>query len=234
MFLLIRMYITSMIILETKALKKSFKNGLRQKEVLKGIDLCFEKGTFSSIIGPSGSGKTTLLYALSGLESFDGGKVMLFNHDLSTISNKALSLIRKDQIGFVFQFYHLIPSLTVYENLLLRQVNTTKKGFTIDEALRAVGLELEKNKYPHMLSGGMQQKVSIARAILNMPELLFADEPTGNLDYKSSLEVMALLKDLNVTYGITIIMVTHNDQLLSYTDRCIHLLDGQVIIDDKK
>lgn len=234
MFLLIRMYITSMIILETKALKKSFKNGLRQKEVLKGIDLSFEKGTFSSIIGPSGSGKTTLLYALSGLESFDGGKVMLFNHDLSTISNKALSLIRKDQIGFVFQFYHLIPSLTVYENLLLRQVNTTKKGFTIDEALRAVGLESEKNKYPHMLSGGMQQKVSIARAILNMPELLFADEPTGNLDYKSSLEVMALLKNLNETYGITIIMVTHNDQLLSYTDRCIHLLDGQVIIDDKK
>lgn len=223
-----------MIILEAKNLKKSYKNGSRQKEVLKGINLSIEKGTFSSIIGPSGSGKTTLLYALSGLESFDSGEVTLFNQDLSTITNKSLSSIRKDNIGFVFQFYHLIPSLTVYENLLLRQVVTTKEGFTIDEALKAVGLEMEKDKYPHMLSGGMQQKVSIARAILNIPELLFADEPTGNLDYKSSLEVMALLKELNEVYGITIIMVTHNDQLLSYTNRCIHLLDGQVMVDEKK
>jgi ABC-type lipoprotein export system ATPase subunit len=158
--------------------------------------------------------------------------VSILGQSIVNKSTANLSDLRKNHIGFVFQFYHLIPSLTVYENLLLRDVVSDKKGFTIEKALEAVGLTGESHKYPHMLSGGQQQRVSIARAILNQPDILFADEPTGNLDLQSSIEIMDLLKTLNRDYHITILLVTHNDQLLTYANRTITLLDGQVMQDE--
>ena len=211
---------------------KTYHSGQRPKTVLKNISLSIEAGSFTAIIGPSGSGKTTLLYCMSGLETIDSGVVTVLDKDITNQNQKSLSELRKHHIGFVFQFYHLIPSLTVYENLMLRAVVSDKKGFSIEEVLTAVGLKEDKNKYPHMLSGGQQQRVSIARAMLNRPDILFADEPTGNLDYQASIEIMDLLKQLNVQYDMTIVLVTHNDQLLKYAKRTITLLDGQVTHDE--
>lgn len=221
-----------MAIIEVVDLVKTYKNGLKPKTVLKNINLKIEQGSFTAIIGPSGSGKTTLLYTMSGLETIDSGDVSILGQSIVNKSTANLSDLRKNHIGFVFQFYHLIPSLTVYENLLLRDVVSDKKGFTIEKALEAVGLTEDSHKYPHMISGGQQQRVSIARAILNQPDILFADEPTGNLDLQSSIEIMDLLKTLNRDYHITILLVTHNDQLLTYANRTITLLDGQVMQDE--
>jgi putative ABC transport system ATP-binding protein len=170
---------------------------------------------------------------MSGLEPVDSGEVQLFQKPLSNYLESDRAMLRRDLIGFVFQFFNLIPNLTIYDNLKLANVIIKHKGLTIEEALSLVGLKDVMHQYPSQLSGGMQQRASIARAILGEKKIIFADEPTGNLDYATSLEIMALFKKLNETLGITIVMVTHNESLLSYTNRVIRLLDGNIIKDEK-
>jgi len=213
---------------------KTFHKSKFDVHVLQDINLSVEDGEFVSIVGPSGSGKTTLLYVLSGLENYDEGSVLLFDQELSTFPAKQKAEMRAKDIGFVFQFYHLIPNLTVYENIELASVigkNTTKEE--IYKTLEMVGMENEAHSYPSQLSGGQQQRVAIARALINDPKIIFADEPIGNLDYQTGLKIMELFKILNQTYHKTIFMVTHNVDTTSYGTRTLHMLSGKVIKDEK-
>jgi putative ABC transport system ATP-binding protein len=203
------------------------------RPVLNHLSLSIHASEFVGIIGPSGSGKTTLLYVMSGLEPADSGEVLLFQRPLSNYLESDRAMLRRDLIGFVFQFFNLIPNLTIYDNLKLANVIIKQKGLTIEEALNLVGLKDVMHQYPSQLSGGMQQRASIARAILGEKKIIFADEPTGNLDHHTSIEIMELFKQLNQTLGITIVMVTHNESLLSYTNRVIRLLDGNIVKDEK-
>jgi putative ABC transport system ATP-binding protein len=225
---------TPMEYVKTNDLRKVYTHGKLAVEVLKGITIDLCDGEFVSIVGPSGSGKTTLLYTISGLEPYTGGNVKLFGQELSTYNDKEQSSLRAKDIGFVFQFYNLIPNLTVYENVLLASVlgiNETKA--MILKTLASVGMADYASYYPGELSGGMQQRVSIARALINKPRLLFADEPTGNLDYKNGIEIMELFRRLNVEEKKTILMVTHNEEMTSYGTRTLHMLDGKVIKDER-
>ncbi len=219
-----------MKVLEVKNLNKSYFQGQLKTQVLKDISLGVNKGDFLGIVGPSGSGKTTLLYCLSSLENIDSGEIFLNGENISLFSDKKISNLRRGSLGFVFQFYNLIPNLTAYENILLanviaNEVNEEK----IEELLKLVGMWEYKDYYPNQLSGGMQQRVAIARALVNNPEIIFADEPTGNLDQKKGAEIMNLLKRLNEEKQITIILVTHNDDYLKYCNKQINLIDGEFV-----
>lgn len=219
-----------MKVLETKKLNKYFEQGNNKNHILKNISLTINSGDFLGIIGPSGSGKTTLLYCLGTLENFEGGDVFLLGKNIKDLTDKEVAKIRNSEIGYVFQFFNLIPNLTAYENVLLasaitKQVNDER----IDELLMLVGMEKFKEYYPEQLSGGMQQRIAIARALINGPKILFADEPTGNLDQKKGKEIMELLKKLNKEQGLTIILVTHNEDYISYCNRTINLIDGEIV-----
>ena len=219
-----------MKVLETKKLNKYFEQGNNKNHILKNISLTINSGDFLGIIGPSGSGKTTLLYCLGTLENFEGGDVFLLGRNIKDLNDKEVAKIRNSEIGYVFQFFNLIPNLTAYENVLLasaitKQVNDER----IDELLKLVGMEKFKEYYPEQLSGGMQQRIAIARALINGPKILFADEPTGNLDQKKGKEIMELLKKLNKEQGLTIILVTHNEDYISYCNRTINLIDGEIV-----
>jgi len=221
--------------IKVSQLKKEYKNGKTSQEVLKEIDFEIDNGEFVSIVGPSGSGKTTLLYVLGGLEPYQGGSVLVFDKELSTYSNQEKSHLRSNDIGFVFQFYNLIPNLTVYENVLLAAVlGINKKENDIISVLDTVGMKDYKDYYPAQLSGGMQQRVAIARCLINDPKIIFADEPTGNLDYKNGVMIMELFKELNQTHKKTILMVTHNEDTTEYGTRTLHMLDGKVVRDEKQ
>lgn len=212
---------------------KVYKVGKLTNEVLKGITLAVDDGEFVSIVGPSGSGKTTLLYVLGGLEDYTSGSVLLFNRELKNYQSHEKAQIRAGEIGYVFQFYNLVPNLTVYENVLLAGVfaNRSKKDDIIN-VLTQVGMSDYLSYYPHQISGGMQQRVAIARCLIKDPKIIFADEPIGNLDYKNGLAIMELFRELNQKYHKTIIMVTHNQQTTTYGTRTIHMLDGKVICDE--
>jgi len=219
-----------MKVLETKKLNKYFEQGNNKNHILKNISLTINSGDFLGIIGPSGSGKTTLLYCLGTLENFEGGDVFLLGKNIKDLTDKEVAKIRNSEIGYVFQFFNLIPNLTAYENVLLasaitKQVNDER----INELLKLVGMEKFKEYYPEQLSGGMQQRIAIARALVNGPKILFADEPTGNLDQKKGKEIMELLKKLNKEQGLTIILVTHNEDYISYCNRTINLIDGEIV-----
>jgi len=223
-----------MAILNVSDIGKIYHKGHLEIEVLKNVSLSVEPGEFVSIIGPSGSGKTTLLYVLSGLETYDKGSVMLFSKELSSYTNKEKATLRSMNIGFVFQFYHLIPNLNIYENVKLASViGKDVSHQKIIDTLEMVGMKDEIKSYPSQLSGGQQQRVAIARALINDPKILFADEPIGNLDYQSGLKIMALFKELNQTYHKTIFMVTHNIDTTSYGSRTLHMLSGRIIKDEK-
>jgi len=217
-----------MEIIKTLDLEMSFINGSIKTDVLKKINISINKGDFAGIVGPSGSGKTTLLYCLSSLEKITSGSVLFMGKDITKYSSKELAELRKHDLGFVFQFYNLIPNLTVYENILLPQVIAGKDGNYIDEILEMVGMKEYKTYYPNQLSGGMQQRVAIARALVNKPKIIFADEPTGNLDQKKGLEIMKILKRFNTENGITIVLVTHNEDYLDFCNKKIRLVDGCV------
>jgi len=221
--------------IKVAALTKEYKNGKTTQEVLKGINFEIENGEFVSIVGPSGSGKTTLLYVLGGLEPYQGGSVLVFDKELSTYTHQEKSFLRSNQIGFVFQFYNLLPNLTVYENVLLAAVlGANHKEHEILNTLETVGMKAYKDYYPSQLSGGMQQRIAIARCLINDPKIIFADEPTGNLDYENGILIMELFKELNLTYKKTILMVTHNEDTTKYGTRTLHMLDGKVVKDEKK
>ncbi len=217
------------------SLKKAYQNGKITTEVLRGIDFEIDVSEFVSIVGPSGSGKSTLLYVMSGLESYDEGQIYMFDKLLVDYNDKEKAKLRSEDIGFVFQFYNLLPNLTAYENILLASVlgkQKTKKE--VLEVMDIVGMKDYMNYYPAQLSGGMQQRIAIARCLINDPKIIFADEPTGNLDHENGLKIMELFQKLNKEYKKTILMVTHNLESTQYGNRTLHLLDGKVILDEKK
>ena len=223
-----------MAIIRVSDLNKSYHNGNILQPVLNQLNLTIEQGEFVFLVGPSGSGKTTLLYVLSGLEPFNSGVVELFDKDITSYTEKEHAFLRSHEIGFVFQFYNLIPNLTVYENIYLASVLSEQKSKEdIKHVLSLVGMESFMNYYPSQLSGGMQQRVAIARCLINNPKIIFADEPTGNLDQKTSADIMALFKKLHQKHHLTILMVTHHEDATKYGTRVLHMFDGKVIEDEK-
>ncbi len=224
-------------VVETKDLCKYYGSKNNRVQILKGIDLKIEEGKFVSIMGPSGSGKSTLLYLLGGLEEIDEGKVCILGKNLKNMSDSEKSRIRRQELGFVFQFYNLVPTLTVKENVLLTLALDNKKikkhREEAEKWLEAVGLKDHMNHKPGELSGGQQQRVAIARSLINNPKIILADEPIGNLDSKMGTEVMKLLKKVNEEYNKTILMVTHSEESSKYAYHHIFLKDGK-IVDIKK
>ena len=224
---------TGGIAVEGRHIIKNFRVGNTATEVLKDISLQVMQGEFVSIMGPSGSGKSTLLYMLGGLDAPTSGHVLLNGTDISRFGDEKMSCIRRQKIGFVFQFYNLIPNLNVEENIMLPLLLDGKKvgGYKkqLEQILEIVGLSDRRRHTPRELSGGQQQRVAIARALIGNPEILFADEPTGNLDSKTGAEIMALLREINRTSGQTIIMVTHSPEAAKSSGRMINVQDGIII-----
>ena len=219
-------------IIETNSLNKTFKLGSLDVEVLKDINLTIASGEFVSIMGPSGSGKSTLLYLIGGLDKPTSGSVKIKGSELSDMKDKEQSIIRRRDIGFVFQFYNLIPNLNVEENVMLPVLLDGKKmkehKEKLDEILDVVGLSDRRAHTPRELSGGQQQRVAIARALINEPDIILADEPIGNLDTKTGMEVMQLLQKINREKGKTIVQVTHSKEAADYGNRVINVRDGKV------
>jgi putative ABC transport system ATP-binding protein len=221
-------------LIETKGLIKAYSNSKVITKALNGIDLIIRQGEFVLIVGPSGSGKTTLLHVLGGLEPYDGGRVRLLGRELAQRSRKELAELRSRDLGFVFQFYNLLPELNVYENVRLAAVlgkNAQKEA--IIKVLEEVGMSEHLHKYPRELSGGMQQRVAIARSLINDPQIILADEPTGNLDQKNGEAIMELFSKLHRSLGKTIIMVTHNEETIRYGTRTIRMVDGSITGDEE-
>lgn len=221
------------IAVEGKHIIKDFQIGSTTTKVLRDISLQVMQGGFVSIMGPSGSGKSTLLYILGGLDTPTGGHVFLNGTDISRFGDEKMSRIRRQKIGFVFQFYNLIPNLNVEENIMLpllldgKKMSSYKKQ--IHQILEIVGLSERRKHTPRELSGGQQQRVAIARALIGNPEILFADEPTGNLDSRTGAGIMNLLREINRTTGQTIIMVTHSPEAAKSSSRVITVQDGIII-----
>ncbi|EGT4719267.1 ABC transporter family protein [Clostridioides difficile 824] len=218
---------------EAKNIIKEYKIGNTTTRVLKEVSLQVMKGEFVSIMGQSGSGKSTLLYILGGLDTPTSGKVYMNGADISHFNDEKMSIIRRRNIGFVFQFYNLIPNLNVEENimlpLLLDGKNLKDYKNQLDEILDIVGLTDRRKHTPRELSGGQQQRVAIARALIGKPEILFADEPTGNLDSKTGIEIIDLLNKINRDNGQTIIMVTHSPEATKSSSRTITVSDGLIV-----
>ncbi|HHN8463500.1 ABC transporter ATP-binding protein [Clostridioides difficile] len=218
---------------EAKNIIKEYKIGNTTTRVLKDVSLQVMKGEFVSIMGQSGSGKSTLLYILGGLDTPTSGKVYMNGADISHFNDEKMSIIRRRNIGFVFQFYNLIPNLNVEENimlpLLLDGKNLKDYKNQLNEILDIVGLTDRRKHTPRELSGGQQQRVAIARALIGKPEILFADEPTGNLDSKTGIEIIDLLNKINRDNGQTIIMVTHSPEAAKSSSRTITVSDGLIV-----
>ena len=218
--------------LEAKAIHKIYLNGGKSIPVLKGVDLSIDKGKFIAIIGPSGAGKSTLLHILGGLDSPTKGEVLFNGESLYNLNDAALSNIRNKSLGFVFQFYHLLPEFTVLENVLMPALIRPKAKGQRPEAeeavklLAQVGLSERVTHFPNQLSGGERQRAALARALINRPQFLLCDEPTGNLDSKTGSEIIALIKKLNSENQMAIILVTHNAELVKAADNIYYLRDG--------
>ena len=218
--------------LEVEHLTKVYGTGANQVKALDDVSFTVEKGQFVAIVGPSGSGKSTLLYILGGLDNPTSGCVLLDGTDISRLGDEQMSRIRRQKIGFVFQFYNLIPNLSAEENIMLPLLLDGKKMGScqkqLDQILEVVGLSGHRKHTPRQLSGGQQQRVAIARALIGKPEILFADEPTGNLDSKTGAEIMKLLREINQGTGQTIIMVTHSPEAAKNSSRIITVKDGMI------
>jgi putative ABC transport system ATP-binding protein len=217
-------------IIRIEDLKKDYNSVQKKVEVLKGINLEVKEGEFISIMGPSGSGKSTLLYLMGGLEIPTSGRIQIENQDISMMNDKKQSSMRLNSIGFVFQFYNLVEHLNVEDNILLPiMINGGKKKdymAKLRDLLDKVGLSNKNESYPRELSGGEQQRVSIARALINSPKIILADEPIGNLDSKTGKEIMELFRDINKTMGTSIIQVTHSLDSAQYGTRIVNVKDG--------
>ena len=216
--------------IELKSVSKSFGN----QKILDKISLDIKKGEFISIVGPSGAGKTTLLNIIGTIEDFDKSeksKFLINSQDITKLSDKNLSKFRNDNIGFVFQFHQLLPELTVEENILLPTMikgdekDSSDKYFI--ELISILGIDSILNKYPNSISGGERQRAAVARAMINKPSILLADEPTGNLDSKNEEEIISLFKKVNKDLGVTIVLVTHNHNFSKLADKCFTLKDGK-------
>lgn len=223
-----------MSILEAKKISKTYFNDKFKLDVLKQIDLSIEEGEFVFITGPSGSGKTTLLNCISGLEKVSSGAIYIDGVNLVSINDKEMAKLRRHKLGFVFQNFNLLPNLNVYENVAISSIIAgCENKEKIEELLARFNLLEFKKMFPNQLSGGMQQRVAIVRALINDPDIIFADEPTGNLDSKSSMEVLDVMKQLHQEFGKTIVMVTHSLEQIKYGTRHIQIIDGKVISDSK-
>lgn len=220
------------MLLSLKNVHKSFKNGEESIEVLKGIDLDIEKGSVNVMLGPSGSGKSTLLNIIGAIEPIDSGSVVMQGETLEKMKEKALTEYRRKYLGYVFQSYNLIQSLTVRENIEVGAY-LGSNPLNSDDLIKSLGLWDHKDKFPVQLSGGQMQRTSIGRAIIKNPALLLCDEPTGALDYGTSKEIIKLLEDINEEYKTTILMVTHNTELAKIADRIVTLHDGKIGSDVK-
>lgn len=222
--------------LKAKNIHKTYNNGKKALQVLKGIDLEIEKGQFIAIVGPSGAGKSTLLHILGGLDSPTQGKVFFAGEDIYRLDDVLLDRIRNERIGFVFQFYHLLSEFNVLENALMpglirRQTSDVRRQLKEEalQLLKEVGLSERTAHFPNQLSGGEKQRVAIVRGLINAPQLLLCDEPTGNLDSKTGEEIISLIKKINLETRMTVVLVTHNLELAKVADRIYHLKDGVLV-----
>jgi len=219
-------------IIEAVGLNKVYNMGNVEVEVLRDINIKIDKGEFVSVMGPSGSGKSTLLYLIGGLDRPTSGKIRIKGMEMAELKDDEASRLRRQEIGFIFQFYNLIPNLNVEENIMLPILLDGKKPKDykkeLDSILDIVGLSDRRRHTPRELSGGQQQRVAIARALINQPDIILADEPTGNLDSKASAEIMELLAGINSEKGKTIIQVTHSREAAEYGRRIIYVKDGKV------
>ena len=221
-----------MTILETRGLRKVYGSGDTEVRALDGVDLTVEKGEFVAVVGTSGSGKSTLLHMLGGLDRPTSGTVTVDGRELSALKDEELTIFRRRKIGFVFQNYNLVPVLNVYENIVLPiqlDGKAPDRGY-VDQIIETLGLGNKLQNLPNNLSGGQQQRVAIARALAAKPAIILADEPTGNLDSATSLDVMGLLKVTAQKFSQTIVMITHNEDLAQMADRIIRIEDGRIVV----
>ena len=220
-----------MTILETKNLKKVYGSGETAVHALRGVNLKVEKGEFVAVVGTSGSGKSTLLHMLGGLDRPTAGEVIVDGKQIFSLKEEALTIFRRRKIGFVFQNYNLVPVLTVYENIVLPiqlDGDTPNQNYA-NQIIRTLGIEDKLDYLPSQLSGGQQQRVAIARALAAKPAIILADEPTGNLDSRTSQDVMGLLKVTSQKFGQTMVMITHNEEIAQLSDRIIRIEDGSIL-----
>lgn len=220
-----------MSILQTEGLKKYYGAGNTLVKALDGVDLAVEQGEFVAIVGTSGSGKSTLLHMLGGLDRPTSGKVTVDGRDIFALKDEELTIFRRRKIGFVFQSYNLVPVLSVWENIVLP---IQLDGKAVDEmfvqdVVATLGLEKKLQSLPNQLSGGQQQRVAIARALATKPAILLADEPTGNLDSKTSQDVLSLMKVTSQKFGQTMVMITHNEEIAQLADRIVRIEDGRIV-----
>ena len=223
--------VQKMEVLQAKDLKKIYGTGENAVHALDGVNLSVNKGEFVAIVGTSGSGKSTLLHMLGGLDRPTEGSVWVDGQDIFSLKEEALTIFRRRKIGFVFQSYNLVPVLNVYENIVLPlelDGRRPDKAF-IDQIIHTLGLEKKLDSLPSQLSGGQQQRVAIARALASAPAMILADEPTGNLDSKTSQDVLSLLKVTSQKFSQTIVMITHNEEIAQMADRIIRIEDGQIV-----
>ena len=220
-----------MTILETQGLTKIYGSGETAVHALRSVDLTVENGEFVAIVGTSGSGKSTLLHMLGGLDRPTAGKVLVDGQDIFALKDEALTIFRRRRVGFVFQSYNLVPMLSVYENIVLPiQLDGAKVDEDyVSEVIRTLGLSDRLHSLPNQLSGGQQQRVAIARALATKPAIVLADEPTGNLDSKTSQDVLGLMKVTSQRFGQTMVMITHNEEIAQLADRVVRVEDGRVV-----
>ena len=218
-------------VIELRNIHKEYNN----TEIIKGVNISIESGEFVSIVGPSGSGKSTLMYIADGIEQPTSGEVLIQGENINKLKTNELDNKRCSTLGFVFQFFNLVDNLTVRENIILPAVMSSRKKSEINDQLERLveitGLKNKLNAFPGELSGGQQQRVAIARALINKPEIIFADEPTGNLDSKTGNEIMELLLEINKTEKATVVQVTHNNEMALMGSRVITIKDGLVLED---
>lgn len=214
-------------ILVAKNLNKIYKHGDLQTHAVKDVNFTIYNGEFIIILGPSGSGKSTLMNLIGGMDSITSGELFYKNQAVHKFNKKATSLYRRNVIGFVFQFYNLLPSLNCYENVSLT-AELTKNPLSVKEVLQKVGLEGREKHFPSQLSGGQQQRVALARAVVKAPEILLCDEPTGALDSETSHQVLELLRQINKEYKKTVIVISHDSELLEFADRYFLIRDGHL------
>ena len=217
--------------LVVNGLKKHYGDGEARVQVLDGITTTINKGEVCVMLGPSGSGKSTFLNLIDGLEGADGGSITVDGCDLTTLSSKDLGEYRRRELGFVFQFYNLVPDLTIRENIEVT-AHLSKNPLPMEDLLRSLGLWEHRNKFPRQVSGGQQQRCAIGRALVKNPGLILCDEPTGALDYKTSKEVLELMERVNREYGCTLVIVTHNAAIAKMADRVLRLRDGRLASDE--
>ncbi len=214
--------------IQLKSVTKAYGTGEVQVKALNGVDLEIKAGQFVVVLGPSGSGKSTLLNVMSGLDRLDEGKIVIDDYKIHEMEDKALTKFRRNHVGFIFQQYNLLQTLTVKENVLIG-ARLVDDPFDVDQLLEDVGMDAHAVKYPFQLSGGEQQRVSIARALVKRPKMLFCDEPTGALDESTGKNVLAILQKLNRSYNTTVLLITHNASIAALADVVVKMNSGKIV-----